>query len=965
LPQNTNLQIFGNSLGKEDFDKKESQNLVSLDTANNLPYPGTMHNFLKTAEWAEKSTSTLVKVNVEEGCQMQESSFKNVKVVQDASENCQHTKTTEETVKSPFKDETKLADIISVDPKSTSPSDRDPKIGPLDQHDSNIKQEMLTAVFNHRGKNKIKMLKSNKLSSRNELKSKARVIPTDGGSRRKSSKVESIAKMDPSPSEKPVSESVKKTKPRKKVNSIIAMKDDKLAKGEILVPYELSQDTMMKKIEADRVDENITRVVRPILKKGSTVFNDTPQIQHTIKDMEILKRKYGRIPPKVSQSEHVKFIKDMEIHKAKDKSILLKVTQPEHVKQAPVAEFPKVAELVKKCYRNILKVNMPRQRLSQLKEKAERQDLTFKTRYYRHLKTKKDKTKLHKDRNMDVIDQGLNKRKIQEKQPSESEDLKACDKSLLPHRNEKSETPKRKLAEIEVKLSRNIKQMKKCEVQLEHFELTKSQRHDVKVWQNVGNEDAIIKKESEKYVEKNKSFKKDSDQEKYHGNKKHCETKRSNIDDAKSKKPKYSSPSTMDNTNRKLKEDLQQKVPKDLVKQLITKEGKKFETNDNKDFLKKFRPVNFPKPKPTIINHFQVYKPTIEGKNESPRRVGQHSKTPPTFKEKDKKNSDQCSQSVLGSPQFKIPKYKKGEQPAKKVVGFAPDRFLQNENIKVLKVGESTCSKLESLLMTAKLNSTENVPHDFGSPSLPDILQIDEIDEILDGISPLKNKMGSNRKHGAKEQEERNDILDEGWNKMKNLQTDPERMNLAQEQFKNPIGANPNNNVTYHGFKRRNQSIDHSFVSQRSHDLWDDQKNLPMYHLSNGEIKPLKGYKYNLQPKHIQSDCSSKEVNSKLKIGPFANFMKTVIYNNKCKKMKRGQELQFMEEFKTYLGHYKGGCEETINFLKFYQEEVELEDWQTREILAMEDQFSLFSGYYGDTDDLRCEECNKKHKFTN
>ena len=140
-----------------------------------------------------------------------------------------------------------------------------------------------------------------------------------------------------------------------------------------------------------------------------------------------------------------------------------------------------------------------------------------------------------------------------------------------------------------------------------------------------------------------------------------------------------------------------------------------------------------------------------------------------------------------------------------------------------------------------------------------------------------------------------------------------------------------------------------------------------MYHLSNGEIKPLKGYKYKLQPKHIQTDSSSKQVNSKLKIGPFANFMKTVIYNNKCKKMKRGQELQYMEEFKTYLGHYKGGCEETINFLKFYQsqEEVELEDWQTREILAMENQFSLFSGYYRDTDDLWCEECSKKHKFTN
>jgi len=921
--------------------------------------------------------------------------------------------TSEETVRSPFKDETNLAELISVHPKWTSPSDSDSKIDPLVQHDINIKQDMLTAVFNHKGKNRSKMLKSNKLSSRDELKLKAskknntgyekvvvcklckmehsckealimhtcysimdRVIQTDGGSRRKSSKVESPARMDPSPSKKSLSQSVTKTKPRKKVNSIIAMKDYKIAKGEILVPYEPSEDTLKKKIEADRVDEDKTRVVRPILKKGSTVFNDTPQIQHTIKDMKIHKTKDEKILSNVSRSEHVQSIKVMEIHKTKLESLLPKVTQPKHVKSTvQEAEFPKVADLVLKIMktRNILKVNMPRQRLSQLKEKAKRQDLTFKTRYYRHLKTKKDKTKLNIDQNVDVIDHGLNKRKIQEKNPSESEDLNAHDKFLLLHGNEKSEMPKRKSEDIEVELSRNIKRMKKCVVQLEHFKLSKSQRHDVKFWKNVGNQDSIIEKEAEKDVEKNKSVKKDSGQEKYHANKKLCETERIIIeDDLKSKKPKDS---TMDNTKRKLKDLLQQKASKDLVKQVIAKEGKKFKTND------KFRPVDFPKPKPTVIDHFQVYKPAVEEKRESPKRVGEYAKIPPMFKEKDKrklpkhisKNSNQCSQPGLGSPQFKIPKYKKGEQPAKKVVGFAPDRFLQNENIKVLKVGESTCSKLESLLMTAK----ENVPYDFGSPSLPDLLQLDD-DEILDGISPLKNKMGSNRKHGAKEQEEMNDIQDEGWNQIKNLKTDPERMNLAQEQFKNPIGANPNNNVTYHGFKKRNKAINHSYVSQHkainhsyvsqhSPDLWDVQRNLPMYHLSNGAIKPLQGYKYKLQPNVIQIDCSSKEVNSKLKIGPFANFMKTVIYNNKCKKMKRGQELQYMEEFKTYLGHYKGGCEETINFLKFYQsqEEVELEDWQTREILAMENQFSLFSGYYGDTDDLWCEECSKKHKFTN
>ena len=90
-----------------------------------------------------------------------------------------------------------------------------------------------------------------------------------------------------------------------------------------------------------------------------------------------------------------------------------------------------------------------------------------------------------------------------------------------------------------------------------------------------------------------------------------------------------------------------------------------------------------------------------------------------------------------------------------------------------------------------------------------------------------------------------------------------------------------------------------------------------------------------------------------------------------------------LEDFKTYLGHYKAGLEETANFLSYYNsKEVslcycrmfrifciiiylqELNLSQTKEVIDLENQFSTFSNYYGAADEeFFCKDCNKKHKF--
>jgi len=102
-----------------------------------------------------------------------------------------------------------------------------------------------------------------------------------------------------------------------------------------------------------------------------------------------------------------------------------------------VSAFPKVADLVKNIMKkkNSLKVNLPNQRLSQLKKKAQSQNLTFNTRYYRQLEMKKDE-------NVDVIQHKFNRRK--------RKDLNTCEASYLPPKNEKPEMLKSKFGKVKV-----------------------------------------------------------------------------------------------------------------------------------------------------------------------------------------------------------------------------------------------------------------------------------------------------------------------------------------------------------------------------------------------------------------------------------------------------------------------------------------------------------------------------------
>jgi len=70
-----------------------------------------------------------------------------------------------------------------------------------------------------------------------------------------------------------------------------------------------------------------------------------------------------------------------------------------------------------------------------------------------------------------------------------------------------------------------------------------------------------------------------------------------------------------------------------------------------------------------------------------------------------------------------------------------------------------------------------------------------------------------------------------------------------------------------------------------------------------------------------------------------------------------------IEDFKTYISHYKAAQEETANFLSYYDTKC-LKEWQVLEVRDTEEtQFSRFLDCYGPPDTFRCDPCGRKHKF--
>lgn len=137
-------------------------------------------------------------------------------------------------------------------------------------------------------------------------------------------------------------------------------------------------------MKADRVNENLTRLVIPILKKDNEVFSLNPLVLHKIRDKRTIKLMNDGAEELANSSNFIK-----AVTKSVSSSAVEIMTKTEQVSKPfgtpdplPNIDAARAIQHIVKTNTK-LKVDLPKQSLSQLKRKAERQDLAFDIRHSR------------------------------------------------------------------------------------------------------------------------------------------------------------------------------------------------------------------------------------------------------------------------------------------------------------------------------------------------------------------------------------------------------------------------------------------------------------------------------------------------------------------------------------------------------------------------------------------------------
>lgn len=276
----------------------------------------------------------------------------------------------------------------------------------------------------------------------------------------------------------------------------------------------------------------------------------------------------------------------------------------------------------------------------------------------------------------------------------------------------------------------------------------------------------------------------------------------------------------------------------------------------------------------------------------------------------------------------------KGNQDVRQKAGFTDQMVMVNDEW--IKLGEYL--KMEGIFPTVDV--TQHNSSEYKSPKV----------ETERRLLPL-------------DKDELDDIYHENWEKMREISTDKERKDLSRKVFRNPVPANPSNNLTYHGYRRREKYYEHNGhhsryrYSRASHPVGSVA-------IRQGVLDPLPGYKR----KYPDIDATSIGCKrTKIEYEYFKHSMRGLYYK-KCKDKVGGEKLsqrQF-KDFQYFMEHVKDGQEETQNFLSFYcKKAVVLDEVQVNEVIDTESILSQFKLFYGDPDPSKCERCgNTYHLFS-
>ena len=183
-----------------------------------------------------------------------------------------------------------------------------------------------------------------------------------------------------------------------------------------------------------------------------------------------------------------------------------------------------------------------------------------------------------------------------------------------------------------------------------------------------------------------------------------------------------------------------------------------------------------------------------------------------------------------------------------------------------------------------------------------------KLEAMYDKVVNIKKHREVKEVNGVNDSKELSDIKAQEC-EMRKLKDDEERKSYSKLSFKNVVSSDPGNFLSYHGFRR----LQASKKPANKVKLYDTDS----FSISSGHLIPRSGFK-RIDGSQLKNDA--KAVNM-VTFDDHGIIMKKLFvhkYNKKLGLKKAPQDHQEVDDFLTYLAHYKTGQEETGNFLAFY-----------------------------------------------
>jgi len=202
------------------------------------------------------------------------------------------------------------------------------------------------------------------------------------------------------------------------------------------------------------------------------------------------------------------------------------------------------------------------------------------------------------------------------------------------------------------------------------------------------------------------------------------------------------------------------------------------------------------------------------------------------------------------------------------------------------------------------------------------------------------------------------DFDDIGWREQKETTKDKERVLLAKKMFKNAVAADPNRNLTFHGFRARTRRYRrHLHLQPKS------------FEIQSGKLVPLPGFKKietSISGAPFNGDDHNESNEENIDIEEIPEKMKKVFVEQLQLRYRKRYNDKDRNELKMFVDHYVDGFKETSDFFSFYNlglTRKQISRDRLEEFKNMENLIGSFPEFYGKTEKTFCKKCRVAHRF--